>query len=232
MLVFMLGLTGCSKKEPAVESSVDFGELESTSEVETTKDIFAVADPNIKGYEIRETTVASHETEESKEPVEEYDPYAEVDRSSLGLTDEELAEIEDVDRDTFTDPVTGELVNVSDYLSLTHMQIEARDVWKEAYKSGEVSKEDIESYINDVYSIVPEAERQKVIDEILSDDKEVEVYPTEAVEDETFSDEELEEVIKALEEAGMVVNQDGIDTTDATGWGYDVPENRPSIGSN
>lgn len=28
--------------------------------------------------------------------------------------------------------------------------------------------------------------------------------------------------------SGANVNQDGVDTTDATGWGYDVPENRPN----
>lgn len=109
MFVFMFSITGCSKKEPAVESSADFGSVEeSTSEEETTEDIFAVADPNIKGYEIRETTAANQATEETREIEFNVPTETTVDKASL--SDDEIAELE-VMEETFTHPITGEFFN-------------------------------------------------------------------------------------------------------------------------
>lgn len=113
MLVLACSLTGCGKKDDVIESSVDFGSIEeSTTEVETTKDIFAVDDPNIKGYEIRETTVASHETEEETREIV-FNAPTETTVNTDNLTDEELTELE-VMEETFTHPITGEFFNRSE----------------------------------------------------------------------------------------------------------------------
>lgn len=118
LLVFSVGLlslTGCSKKEETtIESSAAFGELESTAEVETTKDIFAVDDPNIKGYEIRETTatdmtLATRSAEEVNKELEEM--LAEI---------EETRDVEQESRDALVSDITlpsgevGDLTEISD----------------------------------------------------------------------------------------------------------------------
>ena len=141
MLVFMISLSGCSKKEPVVESSVDFGELESTSEEETTEDIFAVADPNIKGYEIRESTSASHATEETREIG--FNVPTETTVNTDNLTDEEIAELE-VMEETFTHPITGEFFNRNDLNNIYNMQYEAQTIWEPEFDAGNVSKEVVE----------------------------------------------------------------------------------------
>ena len=213
MLVFMISLSGCSKKEPVVESSVDFGELESTSEEETTEDIFAVADPNIKGYEIRESTSASHATEETREIG--FNVPTETTVNTDNLTDEEIAELE-VMEETFTHPITGEFFNRNDLNNIYNMQYEAQTLWEPEFDAGRVNKDTVEKYFNYVYEAVDEEARAKTIQEILSPNitvefKEPESWPLEETdseennqsEDEDKIDEaKLESIVNDLENSG------------------------------
>lgn len=212
MLVFMLGITGCSKKEPAVESSADFGEIESTSEEETTKDIFAVADPNIKGYEIRESTSASHATEETREIT--FSSPTETTVNKDNLTDEELVEFE-VMEETFTHPITGEFFNRSDLANVYNMQYEAQTIWEPEFDAGRVSKEVVEKYFTYVYEAVDKEDRDKVIQEILSPNitvefKEPESWPLEETNSEEdkdeLSDEEIQSEVERLSEITRQTN--------------------------
>lgn len=240
MLVFMISLVGCSKKEePTIEASVGFGELESTSEEETTKDPFAVDDPNIAGYEIRESTSASHTTEETRE-IEFNVPTETVNKDNL--TDEELVEFE-VMEETFTHPLTGEFFNRSDLANVYNMMYEAQTLWEPEFDAGRVSKEVVEKYFNYVYEAVDKEDRDKVIQEILSPNitvefKEPESWPLEeaASEEDIQSEdkidsEELDSITKGLKESGNETEKrwanlssddlrdDTVIIDDGQGWG-------------
>lgn len=218
MLVFMISLSGCSKKEPVVESSVDFGELESTSEEETTEDIFAVADPNIKGYEIRESTSASHATEETREIG--FNVPTETTVNTDNLTDEEIAELE-VMEETFTHPITGEFFNRNDLNNIYNMQYEAQTIWEPEFDAGNVSKEVVEKYFNYVYEAVDKSDRDKVIQEILSPNikvefKEPESWPLEETDleednqsedDDKIDPEEMNQIIDNLKNSDNETDQ-------------------------
>lgn len=152
LMTSILMLSGCKSKEPKRPDNFGIQELpvtESSSvsgkeiEVETT-DAFAITD-NVD---------LSGEQESVKE---EFNPFAPVDRT--GFTDEEISELEEIDANTYTDPITGEQRLVSDTINIANMQEEARDVWKESYKSGEVSKEDVEFYFNTMYEEIDESEQ-------------------------------------------------------------------------
>lgn len=212
LFVFMISLVGCSKKDDVVESSVDFGELESTAEVETTKDIFAVDDPNIKGYEIRESTSASHTTEEARQITFNVPTETTVNTDSLSA--EELAELE-VMEETFTHPITGEFFNRSDVNNIYNMQYEAQTLWEPEFDAGRVSKEVVEKYFNYVYEAVDKEDRDKVIQEILSPNvkvefKEPESWPLEEAASEEdkdeLSDEEIQSEVERLNEITRQTN--------------------------
>lgn len=193
-LLFMLSLVGCSKKEP-VTSTEDFGVIEESSVQETTKDAFAVEDPNIAGYEIRESTAVSHETEETREitfnvPTEE---------TAEGVLTEEESSAFEVMGESFTHPITGEFFNRNELNNIYNMQYEAQTLWKSEFDAGRVSKEVVTQYFNYVYEAVDDAAREKTIQEILSPNLKVtfiepESWPLEeeVVTEEVLSEEEIQ----------------------------------------
>jgi hypothetical protein len=56
-----------------------------------------------------------------------------------------------------------------------------------------------------MYEDIDKAERDKTLSEIFDNSKEVEVYEVEVVEDETYSPEELQQLVDDMREQGIPV---------------------------
>lgn len=82
-------LCACGKKEPAIETSLDFGELQETT-IESTEDEFAITNKDVPGYEVRETTpqeIRDKQNEEYLIQVQE-----EYEKESEAILESESAE--------------------------------------------------------------------------------------------------------------------------------------------
>lgn len=200
--IFVLGLTGCSKKETVVESSVDFGELESTAEeIETTKDIFAVDDPNIKGYEIRETT--ARETATSLSPEEQESSaialmeFAESEaeskrRKMAEALGQEYTEYEETEEETYIS-AEGDISSITDLGD--GLVLSMRDqIWSGLID--EEGMEGLEDFVNEYFTDESAENKQAIMDYINSEwhsytkiQESLAALPS----DETFSPEELAE---------------------------------------
>lgn len=184
--LLILCLSGCNKQEDVKD---DFGSYES-KEVIKEIDKFAV-DEDIDV--------------ESEPEVDEniyFNKYVNDDRSNF--TEEEIEELNEIDNDIFVEKISGEVVNFSDLRNVDIMRQDAANGWKEDYINGEVTKEEIQDYFNIMYEEIDKNEIQKVIDEIISDDKEVDI--SNITYDETCSPEELQEIIDSLEKEGISCN--------------------------
>lgn len=192
--LFVLCLSACSKEKNV---NNDFGNYESKEVIRET-DIFAV-DENIEV-----------ESAPEKDNNEYFNKYINDDRSHF--TEEEIEELNEIDNDTFTDKISGEVVNFSDLRNIDVMRQDAANGWKEDYISGVVTKEEIQDYFNIMYEEIDKNEIQKVIDEIISEDKEVDT--SNITYDETCSSEELQEIINNLEKEGIGCNDVGFADVD------------------
>lgn len=210
MFVFMFSLVGCSKKDPAIESSSteDFGEVESTSEVETTEDIFAVDNTNIAGYEIRETTKFQTEILESAEVVKQ---------QALESASAEYAEESKAEQEYFgaVDSNTGETYNVLEIENYSYDKL-VTNIKNKQYDGVDLLYADIDT----IYENYPKDVRDKLKGNL----KEVYEYweiQYKAVENQErpwteeelaenpdlaqYTREEVEEINRKLAEMGFVV---------------------------
>lgn len=200
--LLVLSLSACSKQDKIKD---DFGNYESKEVIKET-DKFAV-DEDI---EVESETVVDNNIY--------YNQFINDDRSNF--TDEEIEELNEIDNDTFTDRISGEVVNFSDLRNVDVMRQDAANGWKEDYINGEVTKEEVQDYFNIMYEEIDKNEIQRVIDEIISDDKEVDTSDIQY--DETCSSEELQEIVNNLKENGVSCNNIGsldweVECGDSTG---------------
>lgn len=179
-------LSGCQKEE-VLDKPVGFGEDREVIETTIANAGFSV-DVN------SEFSVGS-----SNQEVYQYDP--------IYIQEENLYENPDLSQDEIDayyevaiDPITGEDVSIS--RDLHTLQTDAKDIYKPLYESGELPKEDVEMVINSLYADLPDEDREKVLSEIFSSDKEVEVIETEPVIEETISQEEFNQIIADLNASG------------------------------
>ena len=189
----VLCLSGCQKEE-VLDKPVGFGEDREVIETTTANAGFSI-DLN------SEFSVGS-----SNQEVYQYDPvYIQEENlyENPNLSQDEI----DAYYEVAVDPITGEDVSIS--RDLHTLQTDAKDIYKPLYESGELPKEDVEMVINSLYADLPDEDREKVLSEIFSSDKEVEVIETESVIEETISQEEFNQIIADLNASGKVFVSDG-----------------------
>lgn len=184
--LLILSLSACSKQEDVKD---DFGNYESKEVIKET-DKFAVNED------------IDVESAPGIDNTEYYNRY--IDDNLNDFTESQRLEFYEIDNDTSIDRISGEVVNFSDLRNVDVMRQDAANGWKEDYINGEVTKEEVQDYFNIMYEEIDKNEIQKVIDEIISDDKDVDTSNIEY--DETCSPEELKEIINSLEKEGINCN--------------------------
>lgn len=213
-ILCIFSISGCSKKEEVKD--VDIGVYESYSVEETNE--FAV-DVGIEVNNMVEEVKPTY-PDNKNEIIYDTDEF----------TEDEIEELKEIDNDVMIDPFSGEVYNLSDYESVDYMRLDASNDWKESYLNGYVTKEDIQNYFYSVYEKIDKKEIDKVIDEIISDDKEVNLDGIEY--EETFSEDELTKIKEDLESKGIYIETDVTIVNDSTGYQVGSSDGLPPLRAN